>query len=161
MRRDDTRSDKDSSDDEHHHHASNLIYGHSRSKLQPGQGMYKPPAYLDEWKKATVGTLSGALLDLAHEQDPEASQADKDKAWWETPPSKRRGSAPPRPRKAEAFDGEYDDTHGMSRSLKPSDDEEEMAGQEKLCGASQSCVHVSCRAFCADTVAAHCNIYYC
>jgi hypothetical protein len=86
--------------------------------------MYSPPTYLEEWKKATVGTLSGALLDLAQEQDLEAAQADKDKAWWETPPSKRRGSAPPRPRKAEAFDGEYDDAHGMLLLLKPTIDEE-------------------------------------
>lgn len=146
MRRDDARSDTDSSDDEHHHRVSNLIYGHSRTKLQPGQGMYKPPTYLDEWRKATVGTLSGAMLNLTQEQDPEAAQADKDKAWWEAPPSKRRGSAPPRPRKAEAFVGEYDDTHGMLLLPKPSEDDDEWAGQGQPCfvGLSVLCVRLPC-----------------
>jgi len=121
-RREDTRSDTDSSDDEHHHRVSNLVYGHGRDKLRPGAGMYQPPTYLDEWKKATVGTLSGALLDL--DDEPANLTVEKDKPWWETPPSQRRGSVTARPRKAEAFDGEYDDTHGrQSSSLRGSDDE--------------------------------------
>ena len=45
------------------------------------------------------------LLDLSEEPP---NQDDKDKAWWETG-NKRRGSTS-RPRKAEAFDGEYDET---------------------------------------------------
>jgi hypothetical protein len=114
-RREDTRSDTDSSDDEHHHHVSNLVYGPGRERLRPGAGIYQPPTYLDEWKKATVGTLSGALLDL--DDEPANLTAEKDKPWWETPPSQRRGSATSRPRKAEAFDGEYDDTHGRQPFL--------------------------------------------
>lgn len=127
-KREDTRSDSDSSDDEHHHHISNIVYGHGRDKLRPGQGMYQPPTYLDEWKKATVGTLSGALLDL--DDEPANVTVEKDKPWWETPPSQRRGSVTSRPRKAEAFDGEYDDTHGMQPSLTFS----ESSGDEKYGG---------------------------
>jgi len=102
--------DDDSDDDgfaQHHHRVSNMVY-HARDRLKPGQGMFKAPQYLDEWRKGTVGTLSGALLDLNDDGAP----ADRDKAWWETP-SKRRGSLPSRPLKAEAFDGEYDETNGM------------------------------------------------
>lgn len=110
--RDDTRSDSDSGDEQHRRHVSNLVYGHGREQFRPGQGMYQPPTYLDEWKKATVGTLSGALLDL-DDNEPANVTVEKDKPWWETPPSQRRGSVAARPRKAEAFDGEYDDTHGM------------------------------------------------
>ncbi|KAH8905959.1 hypothetical protein BR93DRAFT_969192 [Coniochaeta sp. PMI_546] len=116
-KREDTRSDTDSSDDEHHHRVSNIVYGHGREKLRPGQGMYQPPTFLDEWKKATVGTLSGALLDL--EDEPANVTIEKDKPWWETPPSQRRGSVASRPRKAEAFDGEYDDTHAPTRFKPP------------------------------------------
>jgi hypothetical protein len=71
--------------------------------------MYNPPTFLDEWRKGTVGTLSGALLDLAEVDAPPS--AEKDKTWWEN--GKRRSSIPTRPRKAEAFDGEYDETNGM------------------------------------------------
>lgn len=109
--REDTRSDTDSGDEEHRHHVSKLVYGDRREQFRPGQGMYQPPTYLDEWKKATVGTLSGALLDL--DDEPANVTVEKDKPWWETPPSQRRGSVASRPRKAEAFDGEYDETHGM------------------------------------------------
>ncbi|OIW24079.1 hypothetical protein CONLIGDRAFT_664446 [Coniochaeta ligniaria NRRL 30616] len=116
-RREDTRSDTDSSDDEHNHHVSKTLYGHGREKLRPGQGMFQPTTYLDEWKTATVGTLSGALLDL--EDEPANLTIEKDKPWWETPPSQRRGSVPARPRKAEAFDGEYDDTHAPTRFKPP------------------------------------------
>lgn len=134
-RREDTRSDTDSSDDEHHHHVSNLVYGHGREKLRPGNGIYQPPTYLDEWKKATVGTLSGALLDL--DDEPDNVNVEKDKPWWETPPSQRRGSVTSRPRKAEAFDGEYDDTHGRQLSFQQGSADEECAGLG-LVGCRQS-----------------------
>ncbi|KAG4222489.1 hypothetical protein PC116_g29037 [Phytophthora cactorum] len=66
-----------------------------RGKLKPGRGMYQPPKYLEEWKKATVGTLAGPLLDLNEEPNP---VADKNTPWWESPPSgKRRGSTTTRP----------------------------------------------------------------
>ena len=107
-------------DDPHHHRISNMVY-RARSHLQPGQGTYLPPTYLEEWKQGTTGTLSGGLLDLSITGPPPPS-TDRDKAWWEKS-GKRRGSntaaAPPRPRKGEAFDGEYDETHGPSRFKPP------------------------------------------
>jgi hypothetical protein len=81
-----------------------------RREYKPGQGMYNPPKFLGEWKKGTVGTLSGTMLDLDNETIP---RIDHSQTWWETPPTQRRGSLSTRPRNAEAFDGEYDDTNGM------------------------------------------------
>ncbi|WYZ44155.1 hypothetical protein EsH8_VII_000591 [Colletotrichum jinshuiense] len=86
----------------------------ARKIFRPGEGIYKPPVYLDEWKKATVGSLSGAMLDLSDERLP---SIDKDSPWWEGS-GKRRGSTS-RPRKAEAFDGEYDETHAPTRFKPP------------------------------------------
>ena len=108
------REDGDSSDDgdgfgQHSHRVSNLVY-RARNKMKPGQGIYRPPVYLDEWKEGTVGRLSGTALDLGYEVPP-PGPTENDQAWWETPPSKRRGSAPPRPMNAEAFDGEYDESN--------------------------------------------------
>ena len=74
-----------------------------------GHGKYAPPKYLDEWRKATVGNLSGPLLDLS---DDIVLTGERDNTWWETHPSRRRASISTRPRKAEAFDGEYDETNG-------------------------------------------------
>lgn len=88
---------------DHEHH---LFHHH---EYKPGQGLYKPPRYLNEWKKGTVGTLSGTMLDLSDQMTP---PMDKNQTWWETPPSQRRGSISSRPRRAEAFDGEYDETNG-------------------------------------------------
>ncbi|KAK4241832.1 hypothetical protein C8A03DRAFT_11951 [Achaetomium macrosporum] len=91
------------------HHVSDLIY-HARDKYQPGQGIFKPTAYLDEWKKATVGTLSGGLLDL--EEVPPAVP-EKNGPWWEPQQSRRRSdSMSSRPKKAEAYEGEYAETNG-------------------------------------------------
>lgn len=81
-----------------------------RREYKPGQGMYNPPKLLGEWRKGTVGTLSGTMLDL---EDETTSKVDHSQTWWETPPTQRRGSISTRPRKAEAFDGEYDETNGM------------------------------------------------
>jgi hypothetical protein len=93
----------------------------TKQNYQPGSGMYKPPVWLEEWRKAPVGTLSGPLLDLDEEAMPTVP-SEKDKTWWETP-SKRIGSGgstiSSRPRKAEAFDGEYDDTSGEYTQLHP------------------------------------------
>lgn len=89
-------------------HMSHLLY-HARDKLQPGQGIFKPTPYLDEWKKATVGTLSGALLDL----DEAPAAAEKNTAWWEASQSRKRSnSMSSRPMKAEAYEGEYDEKNG-------------------------------------------------
>lgn len=97
--------DDGASDDEHH-----LGEFFHRREYRPGQGMYNPPKFLGEWKKGTVGTLSGTTLDLDDESTPKMDQS---QTWWESPPSQRRGSISTRPRKAEAFDGEYDETNGM------------------------------------------------
>ncbi|RCI07999.1 hypothetical protein L249_7789 [Ophiocordyceps polyrhachis-furcata BCC 54312] len=50
----------------------------------------QPPArWMDDWKKATTGTLSGPLLDLAND----AVVDNRNKAWWEAPP--KRPPPPP------------------------------------------------------------------
>jgi hypothetical protein len=104
----DTRAESDT-DDEDDPHVSDVLYP-AQDTLKPGQGAYKHPTYLEEWKKAPVGALTGPLIDLSSESGPSVKRLS---AWWETPPSQRRGSLSSRPRKAEAFDGEYDDTLGM------------------------------------------------
>ncbi|KAK0657459.1 hypothetical protein B0T16DRAFT_385993 [Cercophora newfieldiana] len=113
-RREDTRSDSDSDDE--NRHVSDLVY-HAREKLQPGQGIFKPADYLDEWRQATIGSLSGPLLDL--EDIP--PNTDKQAAWWESPQSssRRRSSMSARPKRAEAFEGEYDDTNAPTRFKPP------------------------------------------
>lgn len=100
--------DEEQSDREHHF--SEMLHRH---EYKPGHGLYNPPKYLDDWKKGTVGTLSGTMLDLADEMTPK--NHDKGSTWWETPPSQRRGSTS-RPRRAEAYDGEYNDDNGMQTS---------------------------------------------
>lgn len=92
---------------DHEHHYSEYFH---RRHYKPGEGLYNPPKYLEEWRKGTVGTLSGTLLDLCDDSSP---GMDKNQTWWEASPSQRRGSISSRPRKAEAFDGEYDETNGM------------------------------------------------
>ncbi|KAK0618527.1 hypothetical protein B0T17DRAFT_495623 [Bombardia bombarda] len=106
----DARSDSDSDDA---HHVSNLVY-RARDKFQPGHGLFAPPKYLEEWKTATVGTLSGANLEL----DDVPPTVEKGQTWWEgSTQGKRRGSnLASRPKKAEAFEGEYDDTNGKQIS---------------------------------------------
>ncbi|KAL0935151.1 uncharacterized protein CTRU02_209742 [Colletotrichum truncatum] len=104
------------SDDEYNERGQRVnkkLY-HGRDSFRPGEGIYKPPKYLDEWRKATVGSLSGSLLELSDEELP---GADKNTPWWEGS-GKRRGSAS-RPRKAEAFDGEYDETNAPTRFKPP------------------------------------------
>ncbi|KAG8163553.1 hypothetical protein KVR01_006850 [Diaporthe batatas] len=105
-RQDGQASDDDLSSNDEHRFGE---YFHRR-EYKPGQGMYNPPKVLGEWKKGTVGTLSGTMLDLEDETTP---KVDHSQTWWENPPTQRRGSISTRPRKAEAFDGEYDETNGM------------------------------------------------
>lgn len=109
----DERNGSDDHDDrsDHEHHFSEFMHRH---EYKPGHGLYNPPKYLSDWKKGTVGTLSGTMLDLAAETTP--TNLDKGSTWWETPPSQRRGSTS-RPRRAEAFDGEYDEQNGMPTSI--------------------------------------------
>jgi hypothetical protein len=91
-----------------HHHLSNLLH-HGRHENGPGPGVYVPSRRLDEWKKGGVALLAGELLDLdASEQ----TEAEKDKAWWEAGHSGKRRRSSTKQRKAEAYDGEYDDNNG-------------------------------------------------
>lgn len=113
----DDDDDVESASSGHGHRFSNLIFN-TRQRFTPGQGLFKPTEYLDEWSKATIGTLSGSLLDLT--ETPQEPMADKGQAWWETPPKKRRGSSSAsRPIKAEAFDGEYTQTNAPTRFKPP------------------------------------------
>lgn len=93
---------------DHEHHFSEYFHRH---QYRPGEGLYNPPKFLDEWKKGTVGTLAGTFLDLSDGKSP---VVDKNQPWWETSPSQRRGNISSRPRRAEAFDGEYDETNGTN-----------------------------------------------
>lgn len=107
------RAESFSSEDSHHHRFSNMVFK-PREEMSPGDGLYLPPKWLDEWKKATVGTLGGTLLEIKDDKEPEPQMAshwaptDPNKAWWEQG-NHRRSSYPARARKAEAFDGEYDE----------------------------------------------------
>lgn len=88
-------------------------------EMRPGDGLYSSPQWLDEWKKSTVGTLSGTLLDLTGNKP--AGLAEKNDAWLDREQGghHRRVSSATRPRRAEAFDGEYDDTNGAPTRFKP------------------------------------------
>ncbi|KAM0335398.1 hypothetical protein ACHAQA_000443 [Verticillium albo-atrum] len=99
-------SDYNSSDDERGHHISNMMY-RKKEHMSPGNGLYLPPQWLTEWQKSTTGTLGGSLIDLSQDQLP---VIDKTTPWWEGDNTRRRSSVNSRPRKAEAFDGEYDET---------------------------------------------------
>ncbi|KAJ8122478.1 hypothetical protein O1611_g9829 [Lasiodiplodia mahajangana] len=78
--------DEDMSETTHHRHRLREYLHHDG--LKPGQGIFRPSAYLDEWKRATVGILSGPLLDLSQDS---TQPFDKSTPWWETN-SKRRPS---------------------------------------------------------------------
>lgn len=86
-----------------------------RDMPHTGQTLYQPPKYLDEWRKATVGQLTDALLDTQAvvPKAPESAE-EKDSAWWENSGT-RPGSMSSRPQKAEAFEGEYDESQGPTR----------------------------------------------
>lgn len=84
--------------------------------MQPGDGLYSPPEWLDEWRKAPVGILSGHMLNLGDKSPP---SSEKNKAWWEDGGRRRSGSFGSTPRKAEAYDGEYDDTNSTTRFKPP------------------------------------------
>lgn len=106
------REDSDnSSESSHHHRISGMLYK-GRENMGPGDGLYEPPVWLDEWKKAPVGLLGGSMLNLSKEQLP---TIDKNKPWWEGG-ARRASASQPRP---EGFDGEYDDLNGPTR-FKPS-----------------------------------------
>lgn len=99
---------------EHHHHLPDLVHRHHENI--PGQGVYVPSARLDEWKKGGVAQLSGSLLDL---ESDEQIELDKDKAWWEAGNTGKRRRSTTKPRRAEAYDGEYDDSNGTESQVSP------------------------------------------
>ncbi|KAI8954902.1 hypothetical protein F4801DRAFT_412604 [Xylaria longipes] len=100
------------SDNAHHRHRLRQYLHHDG--LKPGQGTYRAPTYLDEWKQGTVGTLSGPLLDLG--QDP-TQPLDTNMPWWEAGSKRRSSSFTPSPKGA--FDGGNDDSRTRT-SFKPS-----------------------------------------
>lgn len=108
------RDGNDSDEETPVDHAHRFPEYFRRDPYKPGEGLYKPPKYLDEWKKGTVGTLAGTFLDLSSAKSP---ATDANQTWWETSPSQRRGGITSRPRRAEAFDGEYDETNGTNTPI--------------------------------------------
>ncbi|KAH0530583.1 hypothetical protein TsFJ059_005189 [Trichoderma semiorbis] len=100
-------------------HESRLVFKNP-AEMHPGDGLYNSPQWLDEWKKGTVGTLSGTLLDLNGPMP--AGSVEKINAWGDREQGgnhRRNASMTTRPRKAEAFDGEYDNTNGAPTRFKP------------------------------------------
>lgn len=95
-------------DEHHHHHHLLLDEMFHHHKYEPGNGLYAPSQRLTEWKKAEKAVLAGTLLDL---EDGESENNDGTKApLWEAGPSRKRSV---RQKKAEAYDGEYDDSNGI------------------------------------------------
>jgi hypothetical protein len=94
-----------------HHEVHHLpdIFHRRHDPLPPGQGVYIPSGRLSEWKTGGVALLSGSLLDLEAE---EQIEIEKDKTWWEAGHTGKRRRSSTRQRKAEAYDGEYDDSNG-------------------------------------------------
>jgi hypothetical protein len=108
-------SDEDCSSDESAVQQTAAVFAGAGNGLKTGKGVYQPPHWLDEWKKATVGSLAGSLLNVSADPAstaPATSQQDQDTAWWEDG-GRRRSSYPSKPRKAEAYEGEYDNSNGM------------------------------------------------
>ena len=99
-----------------HHHISNLLH-RDRGEQVPADGIYVPTGRLDEWKKGGVALLAGELLDL---EVVERTEAEKDKAWWEAGNTGKRRRSSTKQRKAEAYDGEYDDNNGTVPSISDS-----------------------------------------
>ncbi|KHJ30452.1 putative metallo-dependent phosphatase [Erysiphe necator] len=85
-------------------------------KKLPKQEVYTSSRRLDEWKNGGVAQLSGTYLDLENENH--YPRAEKDKTWWDSEKSGRRIYSNP-PRRAEAYDGEYDNTAGPTRFKPP------------------------------------------
>ncbi|KAJ2904087.1 hypothetical protein MKZ38_008898 [Zalerion maritima] len=115
-RREEGREDASSSSDggresPRSHNFTDRLYN-AKKNMEPGHGVYLPPPLLDEWKKANVGTLEGDNLDISAEN---LEHVEGDKAWWEPDGRPRAGSMSSRPKKAEAFEGEYDDSNVPSR----------------------------------------------
>ncbi|KAL2063358.1 hypothetical protein VTL71DRAFT_5163 [Oculimacula yallundae] len=97
-----------------HHHFSKLM--HRNHELESGQGVYVPSRRLDEWKTGGVALLSGALLDL---EVNDQTEEEKDKVWWEAGNTGVRRRSSVKQRKAEAYDGEYDNSNAPTRFKPP------------------------------------------
>ncbi|KAL7939672.1 hypothetical protein V8C35DRAFT_287335 [Trichoderma chlorosporum] len=98
---------------------SRLVF-RNPEELHPGDGLYNAPQWLDEWRKGTVGTLAGTLLDLNGNMP--VDSAEKSNSWLDREQGghqRKNSSMTTRPRKAEAFDGEYDNTNGAPTRFKP------------------------------------------
>lgn len=91
-----------------HLHLSDVLYRHEQV---PGQTSYLAGPRLDEWKKGGVALLAGPLLDL---DDVKTSKVEPDKTWWELDANGKKRT-PTKTRKAEAYDGEYDEKVGPTR----------------------------------------------
>ncbi|TQS36910.1 hypothetical protein Golomagni_02630 [Golovinomyces magnicellulatus] len=79
------------------------------NKDLPSQDFYVPSPRLDEWRNGAVAQLSGTYLDII--TDHQNAESEAEKAWWESRNANlRRGSN--LKRRAEAYDGEYDDNTG-------------------------------------------------
>ncbi|KAF7960971.1 hypothetical protein EAE96_000641 [Botrytis aclada] len=103
--------------EEHHHHHEHHNLSeifHHHHNYEPGKGLYAPSQRLTEWKKGEKALLAGALLDL----EDEASESDigPKGAWWEAGHSRKRSV---KQKKAEAYDGEYDDNNAPTRFKPP------------------------------------------
>jgi len=104
---------------EEHHQISEADFNAREQLLRPGQGMYKPKPYLEEWKHATVGALTGALIDIDNEviQHPSGqhgSRRDAASLQRRSNNTSTSVSVSVRPRKGEAYAGEYDErVNGM------------------------------------------------
>ncbi|KAI0187891.1 hypothetical protein EV127DRAFT_140056 [Xylaria flabelliformis] len=103
------------SDSTHHKHRLREYLHHDG--LKPGQGTYRAPTYLDEWKKGKAGTLSGPLLDLGQNPGQNPNEPlDKNTAWWEAGGRRQSGTFAQLPQGT--FDGGNDDSQTRT-SFKP------------------------------------------
>ncbi|KAL6859984.1 hypothetical protein ACO1O0_004008 [Amphichorda felina] len=110
QRRLERQDSNESSEGSHHHHISDMLY-RGKEGMTPGDGLYNPPQWLDEWKKASTGVLTGSLLSMSKERLSSTDQVNQ--AWWEG--GTRRSSYSSRPARSETLDGEYADLHGPTR----------------------------------------------
>ncbi|RKF64175.1 putative metallo-dependent phosphatase [Erysiphe neolycopersici] len=84
----------------------------------PKQDVYISSRRLDEWKNGGVAQLSGTNLDLDIDIDNHIPNADKDKNRWESENTGRKRYSNSQ-RRAEAYDGEYDNTAAPTRFKPP------------------------------------------
>ncbi|KAG9246518.1 hypothetical protein BJ878DRAFT_496693 [Calycina marina] len=86
---------------------------HHRDEDVSGQTVYTPIRRLDEWKKGGAVLLDRSMLDL---DAIEKTEAEKDRAWWEAGnKTQRRQSTTSQQRRAEAYNGEYENSAAPTR----------------------------------------------